>query len=155
MALVPLMASSQGLDQLLENMAPNSAPLPPSIWPLAIGYWLIAGGVLVLITALTVWYFKRRPWRRLLRELQRLQTLNSPQQQLIETHQLLRWLSIHCAAAPKDMTTRQFAQWIGEHNNGQVPAWLNRHYEPDAANTTLPWPEVTTVAKALFKGGRS
>ncbi|MEJ2043445.1 MAG: DUF4381 family protein [Reinekea sp.] len=153
MALVPLMAASQGLDELFSQMAPNTQPTEPSIWPLAIGYWLILAALLVLIAGAVFSFIKQRPWRAIKNELALIQAL--PQaQQLVRLHQLLRWLSIHHARQPKELSPKAFADWVNQHNNGQTPDWLNAHYQADAEAVRLDWAGIKVLVRHIYKEGK-
>lgn len=155
MAFVPLMAAGQAFDQLLAQMAPNTAPAEPSLWPLAIGYWLVIASLFIAIIAVVTVYLMQRPWRRVKTELKRLQSLTDSQQQLVELHQLLRWLSIYRGKQPKAMTPNEFGQWVAAQNGGQPPEWLNKHYQTWQETAPIDWPNVNSLIKTIYKGGRS
>lgn len=60
----------------LSQLAPDHAPAPPTAWPPAPGWWVVAALALIAITVLVLWLRNpRRATRRAaLKELQRIRT---------------------------------------------------------------------------------
>ncbi len=155
MAFIPLMTSSAGFEELLTQLAPNSAPAEPSIWPLAVGYWLIISAVICIVVVVYFWSRQQRLWWTLQAELKQLQAINDKSKQLLRLHELVRWLSVSKAANTTHLSSAEFAQWLAKYNNDQIPSWLNRHYQPSTDNVTIDWQEVSTLLRAIYKGGKS
>lgn len=77
----------------LTALAPAHAPPPPSLWPLAPGWWVLAG-LAVAITASALWWWRAPHLRRrrgALRELRRIRTADAdPQTSARAIESLLR-----------------------------------------------------------------
>jgi hypothetical protein len=156
MATLPLIlstalsaAGAPQLQQLLSQLEPNTPPAEPSIWPLAIGYWLIAIAVLAAACLIAFLWYRGRHWRRIQQHLTRIKGLAEPSAEL---HQLLRWLLITHLSAPKSMNERALAEKITA-TLGTLPEWVNAHYRADKP-CDINWTEVKSLLQHWKKEAR-
>ncbi len=152
MAAVPMNQSMDpALTELLNNLEPNILPAQPSVWPLAIGYWLILFATLVVIGASIYWWRRTRLTRQVNRELKRLSRLNDVNEQQQQSHRLIRWLCIHAAGQSAAMTDIELTNFVASLT-GRVPDWLNSHYQK--SNTTpVDSSELSALTKQLLRKG--
>ena len=154
MATLPLMLtmpmatlSSPQLQELLSQLEPNVAPAAPSVWPLAIGYWLILVVVLLLMTLAGFFWYQGRHWRSIEKKLSQIK--NNPEP-IEELHQLLRWVLITQLNAPKNMDNQAFEQKISQTMKGSLPTWVNAHYRAQN-HTEVNWSEVKHLLQSWKK----
>lgn len=136
----------------LDQLAPNVPASEPSLWPLALGYWLVLAVIIVFIAGSLYFIQQRRDWWRFKAELNRLQQLPSANQ-LSQLHQMLRWAAIHWLKASPALTEKQFEKLLQPYWPQQQAAWLNRHYQP-RQQTSIDWPEVQRLTKNMFVARR-
>ena len=152
MASVSLMPEENpAVQQLLAQLAGNVLPTEPSIWPLALGYWLVLGAVLITTAALLYWWRLGRDWRRVSRQRKRIQGQTDADRQLLQLHQLLRWVLINKLGADKGLTDRAFAERVTSSLATLPPSWLNGHYRAEPAVHPIDWAEVQRLLKAWRK----
>ena len=152
MASVSLMPEENpALQQLLAQLASNVLPSEPSVWPLAPGYWLVLSALLVTTAALFYWWRLGRDWRRVARQRKNIQAQTDPAQQLLQLHQLLRWVLINKLGADRGLTDQAFAEWVATALASPAPAWLNAHYRALPAVQSIDWAQVQRLLKAWRK----
>ncbi|WP_320826245.1 DUF4381 family protein [Reinekea sp.] len=152
MASISLMPEENpALQQLLAQLASNVFPSEPSVWPLPPGYWLVFGALLVSTAALSYWWRLGRDWRRVARQRKNIQAHTDPAQQLLQLHQLLRWVLINKLDADKGLTDTAFAERIAASLAAPAPVWLNAHYRVQSAGQSIDWAEVHRLLKAWRK----
>ncbi|WP_320823220.1 DUF4381 domain-containing protein [Reinekea sp.] len=152
MASVSLMPEENpALQQLLAQLASNVLPSEPSVWPLALGYWLVLSAVIIASGALFYWWHLGRDWRRVSRQRNNIQAQNDPAQQALHLHQLLRWVLINKLGAEKGLTDQAFAERVATSLVSPAPAWLNAHYRALPAVHSIDWAEVQYLLKAWRK----
>ena len=145
MAPLPLMAQTA----LLNSLTPNVAPEAPSWWPLAPGYWILAGLLMFGLTLLGLYHHRRRPLRQALRRLRDIRRSESGQQSR-QLHELLRWLAIQHQAMSPGLRPDEFAIEISHFTSDKTPTWLNQHYNP-RDNTAIDWDEAERLTRALCR----
>jgi cytoskeletal protein RodZ len=155
MAALPLNTETQdAFAELLSSLEPNVQPMVPSVWPLAIGYWLLISIVIAAILVGIFWWIRTKPWRVFKTELKRIKQLTDAQEQLVSAHLSLRWLVKEHQLAPTGLSPREFESFIAARNGNKTPAWLNKHYQPET-QASVDWVELQRIAKRLIQEART
>lgn len=135
---------------LLGQLAANTPPQEPSWWPLAIGYWLIIAAV-ILVGALIIYGYRQHVKNRpITNELARLKQQPASHEQLRALHTLLRWLLIHRCGLDKDTSSEALAHHIQRTLKGDLPCWVNAHYQPNPVE--IDWRSATVLVKQWQRG---
>lgn len=134
------------IQALLESLAPNVMPAPPSFWPLAVGYWLIILTLLISVTVGLVFWYRNRHWRRIHKELKQIRTQPNSLEHL---HRLLRWVLISQLNLGRSLNDTAFALRVTD-TLGSQPDWVNAHYRADAENIVIDWQQINRLL-ALWK----
>lgn len=132
MALAPLTAATANpaLQGLIESLAPNTPPAPPSAWPPAPIVWIVAAFAVIALAAVAYWIWKTRVRRRYLSSLRALQR-HTDGEYLQPLHRLLRNASAHQDPVNKSLSDADFARLIAENlQQTNPPEWVNAHYRP-------------------------
>ena len=130
----------------LTQLRPNHLPEPIGLWPPAIGWWLLAAMVIIALTSLTLFVYRR--WQKNRYRSQALQLARAalshyqqhqnPRQLAHECNELLKRVALH--AFPKEpvaalngtawseflATTGDLPQFLGHS------AFTNDRYNPNA-----------------------
>lgn len=151
MATLPLASDSTAIADLLAELEPNIVPMEPSIWPLALGYWLALAVVVIALTGAGYGWRATARQRRVARRLKQLQQLQGSEQ-LVALHQLLRWCASQVAPEAAAYSEQAFARWLAQRSLGEPPAWLNAHYA--GREVSIDWGEANKLMRKLLAGGR-
>lgn len=119
------------LQGLIDSLAANTPPAPPSAWPPPPLVWLL-GIVLLVVIGMAVFYFLRtRNRRAYLKALKKVRLSGGVRQSML-LHHLLRNASAQRNPANASLSDEDFARLICDTlNQPQPPAWVNAHYRPE------------------------
>jgi hypothetical protein len=148
------MAPAASIEELLTQLDPNTLPPAPSVWPLAMGYWLILLFTLVAITAVYTLYRKTKPWQSIRKELARIALIDDVNKRNQQAHVLLRWIAHRRLDQGVNLSGQALATLIKKHSGSEPPHWLNSHYQKQPT-AEVSNDELAFIAKALFHGDKS
>ena len=143
----------------LDALRPLHAPLPVSWWPPALGWWVLA---VVIIVLLVLWY---RHWQRMapqraaLRELKQLEKHHKSEPQLVATlNALLKRYALVCwpSSTVASLTGEQWLQFLDAHGgNGQFNQGCGRLLATSPyRDEPLPQDELVLLIRRWIKKNR-
>lgn len=153
MALTLLMmtAAPAQLQTLLNELSGNILPEPPSIWPLAMGYWIIIFTACAILVAGIIQYRKQKDWRWVKRELNTLAQHSNQSEQLHRLHIVLHWVLQNKTANTRPLGNQAFEDCIcATLKQTSPPPWVNAHYQRNHS-VDIHWPDVHALLKAWRK----
>ena len=133
MAAAPVTGTTvnPALQGLIESLAPNTPPAPPSYWPPAPIVWIGLAVLAVLIALVVARAWKTRERRRYLGALRRLQRQNDSEY-LPQLHRLLRNACAQQDPTRRSLSDADFARLVADSlQQSEPPAWVNAHYRPE------------------------
>lgn len=133
MAAAPVNAQAQtdpALQGLIDKLAANTPPAPPSAWPPPPLAWLAIAVLLIVVAALVFYLWRTRERRTYLKTLNKVRQKSGPRQALL-LHNLLRNAAARQDPANASLDDEAFARLVAETlHQTQAPAWVNAHYRP-------------------------
>lgn len=109
----------------LSGLRDIHAPVPPAFFPPAIGWWLVLGGILVIVCGVGIWYrfyymSSRQYTHRVLREIERAQL---PTVSIgVESGRLLKRVALVCFPREKvaRLSGETWATFLYNHGGGTL-----------------------------------
>jgi len=147
-------AQSPDLQNLLTQLASNEPPPIPSIWPLAVGYWLILLGVVLLLTFISVQYYRNRDWREIKKKFNDIKGNDSAVEQSERVHALLRAVIYNKLNMTKRLNEMEFSNYIRDLTGKPAPSWVNGHYQTQSAIPAINWQDIDQLLSQFKKEAR-
>jgi len=145
----------------ISQLAPERAPAPPSWWPPAIGWWLVAALILVLVGASIAWvkFSRRRPRRRVqaaaLAELSRIRLLDEASQPRAIQRLMRRYaLTVFGAGTVASLNGEDWLRFVATHGGDAFAGTSGRQFLAAAYGRDAVQPEWFGAAEAFIRRAR-
>ena len=151
MASISMLATQASLPpQLLEQLAPNDPLGAISVWPLAVGYWIVLAFLICIIAGCFFYWLGSKRVRLNLKRLRAIK--QSPiLLQCNEVHLLLRKILQSHSAALASCNENEFSHYVmNSLNITEPPVWLNAHYRLQET-PTMQWADIQKLIKQWTK----
>jgi hypothetical protein len=135
------MAQATVPPELLAQLAPNDPPGTVSMWPLAIGYWLVLALLVALIAAGAIYWLRGKKRRSNLKQLKLIKK-SSAQTHCRDVHLLLRSILQQHNTKLACCSEYEFSNYVMTSLNvEEPPRWLNAHYR-EQTPPAIPWADI-------------